>query len=291
MKRRASAAIAIGAFAIPLLWASAGMAQDCVEAGVITRLQGRPQDLRIVRAGAPVDRVRVLEPLCVGDRISAVAPTWASLSLDGAKATAVRVDAAHPFVVPGRSSSNLAQTGWNLAVFKLSRDMKRRPWDVRLRGPGPELSFAIPSLNTSPQQLTAGRGSLLVRLDGGVGAYHVALTDAAGGDLGAVETRDSDVVLTLRKPLEPGDYQLTVRDTAGTSVKAAIRVVAGAAPVSPAEVGFADPEVNVALAAAELAQREPATWSLEAEQMIFNAPAGELDRLSIYELIEGYEGE
>lgn len=294
MKSRVERALAGAVVVAALAWGSEALAAgSCVEAGVITRIHGRPQDLSINRAGAPVDRVRVLEPLCVGDRIAATGATWASLSLDGSTTTTVKVDAGHPFTVPTQASNSLAQNGWNLALFNLSRDMKRRPWDVRLRGPGPELGFALASLSTTPQQLTPGRRQLLLRLDGGVGTYDVSLADASGKVLGQVQTKESDVVLPLAAPLGVGDYAVKVRDTAGTELEGKVKVVSTPPPVSAAEVGFADPEVRVALAASELARRAPTVWALEAEQMLHAAPpaAGGLDRSSIYELIEGYDDE
>ena len=168
MRKLSRAAVIATLVALPATVAA------CPGVGVIVRIQGRPQDVVITRAGAPVARPRVLEVLCEGDSIRADNGAIVTLSLDGSPLLKVSGAAAYS-VGARRGAPSLSGNAYRNVSNNVLPDMKRQPWDVRLRGPGRELSFAISNLAGGQQTLTAGMRDLLVRVDGGVGVYKVQL--------------------------------------------------------------------------------------------------------------------
>jgi len=265
---------------------AAPAARACPGVGVIVRIVGKPQDVVILRSGAPVARPRVLEVLCQADTIHVENGARVTLSLDGAGA--VTVQGVQPYIVGARHGApSLAGNAYRNVSDHLLPDMKRQPWDIRLRGPGRELGFALTGLGSGHQTLSAGPRDLLVRLDGGVGAYKVQIADAAGAVLARASGAASDLVLSGLS-LAPGAYAIKATDTSGASVEARFTVVAEKAPLSQDYAGMDDREVQAAAQAADLAREHPDTWALEAEQILAAAPAGGLDRESVYELIESY---
>lgn len=266
------------------LTASSG-AWACTGAGVITRIEGRPQDIIISRSGAPVPRPRVLEVMCEGDVVRVQNGATASLSIDGVGP--VKVQGAQGYTVGARKNApSLAGNAYKNVSEKVMPDMKRQPWDVRLRGPGPALGFALTSLSSGKQQIAAGRRDLLVRLDGGIGSYQVDLLDA-NGTLVATGQGRTDVVLK-GVTLAPGVYTIKATDGSNATVKATVKVVADRPPVSKDYDGISDAEVQAAAVAADLARTDPEIWALEAEQVLAGAAVNGLDRESVYELIESY---
>jgi hypothetical protein len=279
--------ILLGALAL-LLPASA---QACPGVGVIIRIDGKPQDVVIMRSegGGPkalVARPRVLEVLCEGDTIRAQNGTAVTLSLDGAPT--VKVQGAQAYTVGARrGGATLASNAYRNVSDHLLPDMKRQPWDVRLRGPGRELGFALTTLAGGHQDLTPGPRNLLVRLDGGVGAYKVAIASDSGAVLAQASGATPEIVLTGLN-LAPGAYVIKATDSSGAAVEAHVAVVADKPPISADYAGMTDAEVQAAASAADLARDHSDTWSLEAEQVLASAPANGLDRESVYELIESY---
>ena len=88
--------------------AAAGQAAACDGAGVITRIDGRPQDVVITRAeaGHPlvVTRPRVLEVVCRGDVVHVVGATDLVLAIDGSGSVESRSQCRlHDFPRVGRS--------------------------------------------------------------------------------------------------------------------------------------------------------------------------------------------
>ncbi len=273
--------------------AAGSAAQACTGAGVITRIAGRPQDVVIMRAEgaaprAAVARPRVLEVVCVGDTIQALHGASITLSLDGAGAT--RVDAAPYTVAPRGGGATLASNAYKTVSEHLLPDMKRQPWDVRLRGAPPPIGFGVASLEQGGQKISAGRSQLLIRLTGGAGPYKVALA-ASGGPPGVVVASTTPEVLLTGLHLKPGDYTLTVSDAVGGAVTGRFAVVAEAPPVATDYQGIADPEVRAATTAADLARTSSGAWAFEAEQMLASTAAAGLDRASVYDLIESYTGD
>ncbi len=258
----------------------------CTGAGVITRIEGRPQDVIISRSGTPVPRPRVLEVMCEGDVIRVQNGATAALSIDGVGP--VKVSGAQGYTVgPRKNAPSLAGNAYKNVSEKVMPDMKRQPWDVRLRGPGPALGFALTSLSSGKQQVTAGKRDLLVRLDGGVGSYQVEIVDANGAQVAATTGRGSDILLK-GVMLAPGVYTIRATDGSGASVHAPLKVVADRPPLSKDYEGIADGEVQAAAMAADLARTDPEVWSMEAEQLLATATVNGLDRESVYELIESY---
>jgi len=268
------------------LLAAAGEASACAGAGVITRIVGKPQDIVILRSGAPVARPRVLEVLCEADTVRVQNGAAATLSIDGSGQ--VRVQGAQSYTVAQRHGApSLAGNAYRNVSDNLLPDLKRQPWDVRLRGPGPALGFALSSLGSGKQTITAGPRDLLVRLDGGVGAYKVQIVGPGGGILGQGAGAANDILLT-HLDLAPGAYVIRAADSSGATVEAKVMVVADRPPVSPGYDGIADSEVRAAARAADLARTNADTWSFEAEQILSSAPATGLDRESVFKLIESY---
>ncbi len=264
---------------------AASSAWACPGAGVITRIEGRPQDVVIGRESTPVARPRVLEVLCEGDSIHVQNGAVATLSIDGAGQ--VKVQGAQVYTIGSRRAPSLAGNAYKNVSERVMPDMKRQPWDVRLRGPGPALGFALASLSSDHQMLTTGRHDLLVRLDGGVGSYQVDILNDAGAKLATAQGRDSDIVLK-GLDLAPGAYTIRATDGTGASVNAKFKVVADKPPLSPDYDGIADVEVQAAAMAADLARTQPDIWSFQAEQLLVAAPPNGLDRESVFELIESY---
>ncbi len=261
-------------------------ASACPGAGVITRIEGRPQDLLIAREGSPVARPRVLEVLCEGDSVRVQNGAVATLSIDGSGKVTVQGSQVYN-VGARRGGPSLAGNAYKNVSERVMPDMKRQPWDVRLRGPGPALGFALTSLSSDHQMLSAGHHDLLVRLDGGVGSYQVDIADASGATLGSAQGRDSDIMLK-GVTLTPGTYTIRATDGTGATVKGKVTVVTDKPPMSGDYDGIADSEVQAAAMAADLARTKPDVWSLEAEQILHGAPSNGLDRESVFELIESY---
>ncbi|HEY5070997.1 MAG TPA: hypothetical protein VII63_03100 [Caulobacteraceae bacterium] len=277
--------------ALSALMVAPTIAWACPGVGVIVRIVGKPQDVTIMRsAGAgprlPVARPRVLEVICAADAITVQNGARVTLSLDGSPP--VTVQGAQAYIVGARGgSATLASNAYRSVSERLLPDMKRQPWDVRLRGPGRELGFALTTLASNHQSLTAGPRDLLVRLDGGVGAYKVQVASDAGAVIGQASATTANVVLP-RLNLAPGAYVIKASDSAGASVEAHVSVVADRPPVSEDYAGMSDREVQAAAVAGDLAREHADTWSLEAEQILQAAPANGLDRDSVFELIESY---
>src|ERR1700676_3389713 len=113
--------------------ATGALAAPCVGAGVVTRIDGDPAAVSIARAGAQVARPRVLEVVCVGDRIAAGGATKVTLSVDGRGQ--IHVDARAPYVVAARAGApSVAGNAYRAVSDQVMPDMKRLPWDVRLKG-------------------------------------------------------------------------------------------------------------------------------------------------------------
>ena len=276
--------IAVLAGTVALTAASQALA--CPGAGVLTRIDGRPQDVVITRAGAPVARPRVLEVLCEADTIKVENGAIATLSIDGAGQ--VKVQGGQVYTVGSRHNApTLADNAYRNVSERVMPDMKRQPWDVRLRGPGPALGFALASLGSDKQMLAMGHHDLLVRLDGGVGSYQVDIINESGAKLASAQGRDSDILLKDLN-LTAGVYTIQAIDGSGATVKAKVTVVAASPPLSGDYNGIADTEVQAAAQAADLARTQPDLWSLEAEQLLVSAPVNGLDRESVFELIESY---
>ncbi len=268
----------------------AGLAHACAGAGVIVRIEGRAQDVVITRseAGATstVTRPRVLEVVCRNDTVSAVGATYVVLSIDGKGP--VRIDHTAAYTVPARSGApSVLSNAYSALNDQVMPDMKRLPWNVRLKGAGDDFGFALPALSTGGQQVRAGDRTLLVRLVGGEAPYRVEIRDAHGAVAASQTSTDHDVVLP-NVTLSPGAYRITASDSTPRSMDAAVTAVDSAPPAETSFDGLADPEIRTAAEAATLARDASTPWSFEAEQQLQAAPANGLDRDKVYELIESY---
>ena len=266
--------------------ASAGPSMACDGAGVIIRIDGRPQDVQITRAAAVVSRPRVLEVVCRGDQIRVLGETSLVLSIDGAGT--VKVGRGGAYTVPTRAGApSVAGNVYRSIDEQVMSDMKRLPWNVRLKGAGDDFGFALPSLTTGGQKLSAGSRPLLVRLVGGTAPYKVEIK-AANGAVVASETSDNHEVQLRAVSFAPGAYHITASDSTPRSLEADIDVVPQSPPQPEDLAGPSDPEVKVATASTLLARDHPGDWSFEAEQQLAAAPDTGLDRDKVYELIESY---
>ena len=269
---------------------SAGLAQACTGAGVIVRIDGRAQDVVIKRteggATTVVTRPRVLEVVCRNDVISAVGTTDVVLSIDGAGS--VKIDQHAVYTVPARSGApTLISNAYSTLNDQVMPDMKRLPWNVRLKGAGDDFGFALPALTTGGQQIQAGDRSMLVRLVGGDAPYKVEVRDANNALVASQTSSDHDVVLPNVK-LAPGAYKITASDATPRSMDATVTAVTATPPSDSSFAGLGDPEIRTAAAAATLAREQPTPWSFVAEQQLQAAPTNGLDRDKVYELIESY---
>ena len=273
-----------------LLGATPLAAHACIGVGVITRIDGLPQEVVITRldAGKPtvVSRPRVLEVVCQDDQIRTQGSTSVVLSLDGRGS--VKVDHGLDYHVPAKSGApSLAGNAYRTINDQVMPDMKRLPWSVRIKGAGDDFGFALPALSAGGQQLQAGRRTLLVRLVGGTPPYKVELRSASATV--ASQSGTSHEIVLSDVNLTPGAYQIAVSDAASPGQLAAPITVVDAAPPHDATFdGLGDPEIRAAASATALARTSPGVWSFEAEQWIQAAPQSGLDRDKVYELIESY---
>jgi hypothetical protein len=263
---------------------------DCPAVGLISRIDGRPQDVIITRIedGRPivVSRPRILEPVCQGDTIHAVGTTSISISVDGSGP--VRVNSNLDYRVPARSGPpSPAGNAYRLLMDQVMPDMKRLPWNVMIKGAGDDFGFALPALSAGGQQLQAGRRTLLVRLVGGTPPYDVELRTALGA-LAASQSSTGHQVILPSVVLSAGGYQVKVIDAAQNALTAQLTVVDAGPTRDPAFDAIPDPENRASVAAIALARASPGVWSFEAEQLVEAAPATGLDRDKVYELIESY---
>ncbi|MGA0599115.1 hypothetical protein ACO2Q3_00250 [Caulobacter sp. KR2-114] len=276
--------LAAGAAVAALAFAGAAQAA-CVGAGVVTRIDGNPAGVNIARAGAAVSRPRVLEVVCVGDRIAATGDTRLTLSLDGRGV--VKVDAKAPFVVAARAGApTMVGNAYRAVNDQVMPDMKRLPWDVRLKGGADSFGFALPQLAAGSQELSPGPRALLVRLTGGAGPYKATLSGPGGQVLGEASGAGDLVFATIS--FAPGRYHLAATDASGGAVQADFTVSAGAPGLPQTYAALSDPEVRAAATACALARADSATHALEAEQVLAAAPSNGLDRARVYALIESY---
>ncbi|HEY2706835.1 MAG TPA: hypothetical protein VGI95_02170 [Caulobacteraceae bacterium] len=285
-----SIATLIGAAA---LWGIAGVAQACDGAGVVIRIEGQPQDVQITRseggAASQVSRPRVLEVICHNDVVRTTGATYIVLSVDGAGT--VRVDHNIAYTVPARSGAPTAiGNAYRSLNDQVLPDMKRLPWNVRLKGAGDDFGYALPALVSGGQKVQSGSRPLLVRLVGGTAPYRVEIRNAHGKVVAERTSQTHDVVLE-HVTLADGDYKLTASDSTPRSLDATVTAVAAGPPLPTAFDGLADPEVRTAANATELARESTGIWSFEAEQELQAAPANGLDRDKVYELIESYGSE
>lgn len=274
--------VSLAAGVAAAVMAFAGAASACDGAGVITRIDGDPAKVSIKRAGGgQVSRPRVLEVICAGDVIKANGAT-VTLSLDGRGN--VQVTSTYQVATRGGAPS-LAGNAYRAVNDQVMPDMKRLPWDVRLKGPEDPLTFALFGLTRGTQELPAGNHSLLVRVLGGSGPYSATVSGPSGPVSGSAQGGE------IRLPSAaygPGRYTVSVKDATGAEVSADFAVINPAPPVPAMYASLEDPEVRAAATAASIARNAPTTRAFEAEQLLAASPANGLDRGRVYDLIESY---
>jgi hypothetical protein len=273
--------------------AAGAAAQACTGAGVIIRIDGRPQDLVITRIEdgktSIVSRPRVLEVVCQNDSVHVVGATFVTMSIDGRGV--VKVDKAMDYRVPARSGApSLAGNAYRTLDEQVLPDMKRLPWNVRIKGAGDDFGFAVPALTQGGEKLVAGQRDLLVRLVGGTAPYKVEIR-APSGEVVASQSADTHEVVFHGLALAPRAYQIVATDSTPRELTAQVTAVDSGPPQDAAFAGLADPEVRIAVTATALARSDPGVWSMEAEQRLQAAPADGLDRDQVYQLIESYSDE
>ena len=269
-------------------WTQAAAA--CDGAGVIIRIEGRPEDVVITRttggATTVVTRPRVLEVVCHDDVVKTLGATFVVLSIDGSGT--VRVDHNINYVVPrGRGAPSVMGNAYRTISDQVMPDMKRLPWNVRIKGGGDDFGFAVPGLSAGGQQVRAGARDLLIRLVGGVAPFKVEVRDAQGAVVASTTSSSHDVLLS-HVTLASGAYKIAASDATPLTLEASVAAVDQAPPASAGDSDISDPEVRTAVTATELARSASQTWSFEAEQQLQAAPANGLDRDKVYELIESY---
>lgn len=275
--------------ALAALALAGGAEAACQGSGVITRIDGSPTDVSIQRTdggkATQVSRPRVLEVLCAGDKVTVRGKSSLLLSIDGRGA--VKVTPGQAYTVAGRSGAPSAVGNAYRAVGdQVMPDMKRLPWDVRLKGDDP-LAFALAGLPEGGQKVSAGKRDLIVRVSGGKGPYRARLARADNVAF-AQASADKGELVFKAADLTPGLHRITVSDGTGTVIEAEFTVVAEAAPATEDFGGLEDLEVRAAVTAAAMAKADR-SWSFEAEQVMLAAPSNGLDRDWVYALIEAGE--
>jgi hypothetical protein len=275
--------IAAAAALSVMLLAGTASAATCAGSGVITRIQGgTPNDVAITRSGSAVTKPRVLEVVCAGDVVSAKGAAVITLSIDGVGA--VRVDKAKPYTVgPRRGRPGAAGNVYRAVSDQVMPDMKRLPWDARIKAMGDPLHFTVP--DSQPQTITS-RTSLSVRMVGPEGQITVQLLDPSGATVKTVQTNTGEVTLS---GLSLGAGVYTIKASNGSENAEMKFTVSADRPAPSADIAeLSDPEVQAALYALELAKADPNKWSFEAQQIIAAAPANGLDRERVLQLMETY---
>jgi len=271
---------------LAVLAAGHALASDCEGAGVITRIDGDPAAVNIIRESAKVTRPRVLEVICSGDRVSAAGATKITLSIDGKGV--VRVDAGDPYLVAARTGApSLAGNAYRAVNQQVMPDMKRLPWDVRLKGGNVDFAFALPQLTAGGQQLSPGARALLLRVTGGNGPYAATVLGPNGAVLAQASGDGADLIFPT-VAYTPGRYHVTAHDGAGVTIQADFTVADKPADLPTIYDSLTDPEVRAAATACALARADSLTRALEAEQLLAAAPSNGLDRGRVYDLIESY---
>jgi hypothetical protein len=279
-----AAGLVLAAGAAAPAFADAG---GCVGAGVITRIDGDPNGVDIMRAGAKVTRPRVLEVVCVGDQVSATGGAKITLSIDGRGNVYVGPTPA-PYLVAARAgSASLAGNAYRAVSDAVMPDMKRLPWDVRLKGGAGDFAFALPELVQGGQQMSPGSRALLLRVTGGAGPYSAVLTGPDGSVVGQATGNGADLLFQTAA-FTPGRYHVSATDSTGVSIAADFTVEAKPVLLPTTYDAITDSEVRAAAAACELARAQSATAALEAEEVLASAPTNGLDRGRVYDLIESY---
>lgn len=269
---------------------AAGQAAACDGAGVITRIDGRPQDVVITRAeaGHPlvVTRPRVLEVVCRGDVVHVYGATYLVMAIDGSGS--VRVDHNVDYTIPPRRGApSAAGNAYRTLADVVLPDMKRLPWNVRIKGAGDDFGFALPALTAGGEKVRAGSRDLLVRLLGGTAPYKVEVRDSQDRVV-AAKTSDGHEVVLRAVALAPGSYRIRITDSTPRTLEGSFAAVTDAPPTDAAYADLTDVEIRTAATATVLARNAPGVWSFEAELLIQAAPANGLDRDKVYELIESY---
>ena len=205
------AALAALVTGVTTLGAAFAAQAACDGAGVIVRIDGQPQEVLITRGAQTVSRPRVLEVICHNDVIKTTGATAIVLSVDGVGS--VKVAHSVVYTVPARTGAPTAMgNAYRTINDQVMPDMKRLPWNVRLKGAGDDFGFALPALSQGGQQLTVGSRGLLVRLVGGTAPYKVEIHDAHG-QVVASQTSESHEVALTGLSLAPGAYTLRAADS------------------------------------------------------------------------------
>jgi hypothetical protein len=196
------------------------------------------------------------------------------------------VSATAPYLVATRSGApSLAGNAYRAVNQQVMPDMKRLPWDVRLKGGNTDFAFALPQMSGGAQELAAGQRSLLLRVTGGTGPY----TATVSGPGGTAQASGNGADLFFSSlAYTPGRYHVTAKDGAGVVIQADFTVTATPPALPTIYESLSDPEVRAAATACALARAQSPTEALQAEQLLADAPSNGLDRGRVYDLIESY---
>jgi hypothetical protein len=226
----------------------------------------------------------VLQTLCVGDTVQ-VRNAAVLVSLYGRGDFWIRPG--QPYTVqPVQGRASYAGNAYRSFDEKTMPDMQRMRAEVRLKGGAEPFEFAVESLAAGGQEVSIGRSNLLVRVSGGQGPYVGRMTDSAGHAWTASSTTAD--LLFSGVALAPGLVKVSVSDASGHHLEGGFEGSPTLATYPADYRDLDDAEVRAAGEAIDLARSAPKTRSLEAEQQLNSAPAGGLDRETVYELIESY---
>jgi hypothetical protein len=274
--------ILVALFTFGLSWSQA-RAEPCVGAGVIAKVEGDYRQVTVHRRSGRVFHPDVLDVVCEGDQISAGAGARVTIAIDGGPP--MTLSGQSTTIVPRSAARSLAGNFYSVVNDKLRPDITRMQRDMRLKGDGPPLAFAIATLPDGRQQVAAGSRGLLVRVRGGTGPYRAALTGPGGLSLAA--SSDTAALTFDAAVFAAGRYRIEAADAQGAKIAAEFEAAPEPAASADAPAGFSDPEIQAATLAALLVRTDKHR-ALEAEQMVAASPANGLDRERIYDLIESY---
>jgi hypothetical protein len=259
-------------------------AEACDGAGIVKRIEGDPHLATFARAGAP-NRLRVLQVVCIGDVIDAHGGA-VTLSISGKGDLVVQPQTSMTVDAGGRPSSYVANA-YAALISRTAPDMARMRVEVREKGGEDPFGFAVQNLDEDPSQtVSVKRRAILVRLVGGKGPYSGELTTAGGAKIDAAS--DDKALIFKGVELAPGKVEIAAQDGYGHTIHGSFEAVTEEPALVEDYQTVDDAEIRAAAEAIDLARGQPKVKSLEAEQILDDAPVLGLDRLAIYDLIESY---
>ena len=240
--------------------------------GFIIDFDGFSDDYRLMRGERKVPLV-LLMPLQAGDQLSVLTPAGRlSIRTDSqGRNTLILRQEDSPYTVHIEGGSwQQFDAIWNMLLEEITIERDYGLADGGVMGAN-DLEMPLAGLDDGAARIQAGPRRFGVGWLGGSPPYAVALADAADGRV--VHEGEAETVRYVSSEpvvLEPGEYELVVRDGAGTSVAGRFAVVPpDQVPDLPGDLAVPEALTDLAdvFTAAWLATRDDGIWALESYQL------------------------